>query len=328
MTDDPWMAEVTTEMRRTAAAIAPTPEAGAVVRERTVRLRRRRAVSAGAGTAALVVLVGLGLPALVADRSRPDDQPSPGPADTSPSTDSSTFTCPQGLDGLGDPPPIPDLADQQRVIDQLAQLSSIQVRHAEATALGVIALVDDDSGDLDYWADPSIAERLSRLGVAHTYEWRPESGSGDEASDQVRQVVLWELYPVLREVRQTVRGLPGVGGLAFWPDAGAVVVQWKAPIPREVSALAGTRANGARVEVRPTVYSRAEIRHAQDRLQEWLRDTARRDQWSSAGACADGSGLVVEMQPPVAGEPGLADDIAAAVGVPVFVIAERRGAAL
>jgi len=189
----------------------------------------------------------------------------------------------------------------------------------------VVALVEDDSGDLDYWADPSVAQRLSGLGVAHTYEWQPaSSGSDGGAADQVRQVILWELYPVLRQVRQDVRGMSGMAGIGFWPEAGAVVVQWRAPIPPEVSALVGTRASGARVEVRPTVYSRADVRHAQDHLQEWLRDTDRRRDWSSAGACADGSGLIVGMRPKAAGEPGLANEIAAAVGMPVLVIPEDR----
>lgn len=322
MTDEGWMAELTTQMRRATTAIAPTIDATAVVHARLRRLRRRRTVTTVAGSAALVALVGLAIPVLGLERSGPDGSPAPGPPATSPTADASPFTCPQDFDVLQNPPPIPDRADQQRIVDLLAEVDSVWVRHAEPTALGVVALVQDDGGDLDSWADPEVAERLSRLGVAYTYEWDPAAGSGVDAAAQVRQVLLWELYPVMHDVRRAVRGVPGSAGFAFWPEAGTILVQWKAPIPPEVHVVAGPRPGGARVEVQPTKYSDADVRRAQQRLQDWLHDTGRRDQWSSAAACADGSGLVIGMLPRVASETGLSQEIADAVGMPVLVVPE------
>jgi len=325
MSDERWMAELTTQVRLVATAVEPTTDAPATVHARLERLRRRRAVATVVGSAALVVLLGLGIPVLLPARSGPDGSPTPAPPATSPTAGASSFTCPQGLDFLTDPPPIPDRVDQQRVVDQLAGIDSVRVRHAEPTALGVVALVQDDSGDLDFWADPEVADRLSRLGVARVYEWDPTaSGSGVDAAAQVRQVLGWELDPVMRDVRRAVRGVPGSAGFAFWPEAGAIVVQWKAPLLPEVRALAGTRPGGVRVEVRSTVYSDADMRRAQRRLQDWLQDTGRRDQWSSAVGCADGSGLVIGMLPRVAAESGLAKEIANAVGMPVLVVPETR----
>lgn len=323
MTGDPWMDELTDQLRRAASAVAPTADAAAVVRARFDRRRRHRALATVAGSATLVALVGVGVAVVQPDGTDPDGAPAPVAPATPPTSGPTPFSCPQELDLLQTTPPIPDLADQRRIVHQLATLDSVWVRHAAPSALGVVALVQDDSGDVDHWADPEVVGRLARLGVAHTYEWDPgAAGSGVDAGDQVRQVLLWELDPVMKDVRRAVRGVPGSAGLAFWPEGGAIVVHWKTPVPSEVRELAGTRADGVRVEVRGATYSDADVRRAQRRLSVWLREAGRRHQWSSASACADGSGLVVGMLPQVAGKPGLAEEISDAVGMPVLVVPE------
>ncbi len=37
---------------------------------------------------------------------------------------------------------------------------------------------------------------------------------------------------------------PGSAGLAFWQEAGAVLLSWKAPLPDEIAALEGQRPDG------------------------------------------------------------------------------------
>lgn len=299
------------------------------------RRRGHLSVATAAGAAVLVGSVAQGCGVAPQDRDAPVGAQEPAVATSAASTsaapatsstaDPSSFSCPQELDVLHGTTPIPDLAGQQRIVHQLVALDSVWVRHAAPSALGVVALVQDDSGDIDYRADPVVVDRLTRIGVAHTYEWDPEAvDSGADAADQVRQVLLWELDPAMQDVRREVRGVSGSAGLVFWPEGGAIVVQWKAPVPAEIRGLAGTRPDGVRVEVRPTTYSAVDVRRAQRRLSVWLRQSGRWHQWSFATACADGSGLVVGMLPRVAGEPGLTEAISEAVGMPVLVVPEGR----
>lgn len=314
------------ELRRASRAVVPAPDATAMVRAGLARKRRRRALTTVAGSVAGVALLGVGLGVALPGGTGPDRPLPQTPASPSVSTTtgSAEFTCPTG-DEPQEAPPVPDLAAQERLVRQLATLDSVKVEYAAPTALGVVALVQDDSGDLDLRADPTVAARLQRAGVAHVYEWEPgASAVGLDADGQVRRVAGWVLDPAMRDVRRSVRGLAGSAGLAYWPEAGAIVVRWKAPVPEQVQELAGTRPDGVRVDVRPATYSSADVREAQRKLSTWLEETDRRSQWSSAAACADGSGLAVGMVPRVADEPGLAEEIADAVGMPVHVVPEDR----
>jgi hypothetical protein len=274
-----------------------------------------------AGSAVLLTLVSVGIHLAVAKGPLPPRAPDELGTVMPPATARSPFECPRRLDLRS--PPIPDLAAQLRVVKRVAGLGRLRVRHAAPTALGVVALVHDRTGDADLRPTPAVAARLARLGVAHTYEWDPSlPGVGVGKAGQVRRVLLWELGPAMRLVRRATRHLQGSAGLGFWPEAGAIVVRWKAPVPPEVRDLAVATPRGARVVVRSTTYSNSDVRRAQRRLSSWLRDTGRQRQWSSAAACADGSGLVVGMAPRVADRPGLAEEISAAVGMPVRVVAE------
>lgn len=235
----------------------------------------------------------------------------------------------EARDPLAAAPPLPDEARQRRVVARLDALSAVEVRHAAPTALGVVALVVDRSGDLDLRVDPDVRARLRAAGVAHAYEWDPSARSvGVDAAGQVARAVQWVLVPVAHRVRVATSGLRGGAGLAYWQAGGAIHLSWAAPVPRAVRALAGERPGGAGVVVREVRYSQADVRRAYRRLAHWLRETGRREAWSTAGACPDGSGLVVGMRPSAAREPGLADALAAAVGMPVEVVAARRPASL
>ena len=103
-----------------------------------------------------------------------------------------------------------------------------------------------------------------------------------------------------------------------------MVVRWKTPIPPEVEALAGERPNGVRVEVWPADYSSADVRRAQDALQDWLERTDIRDRWSLSYGCSDGTGLVVGITPPLTDRDQLQEEISEAVGMPTMVVEEER----
>jgi hypothetical protein len=282
---------------------------------------RRRTLAAIAGSAVALTSVSLGIHLAVATSPGTPRASGESGAVTPPAAGRSPFACPRSLELPT--PPFPDPAVQRRVAERVAELDFPRVRHAAPTALGVVALVDDLIGDADLRADPAVAERLARFGVAHTYEWDPSSsGVGIDRAGQVRRVLQWELAPAMRQVRHATRHARGSAGLAVWAEAGAIVLRWKAPVPPQVRDLAGAAAGGAHVVVRSTTYSHTDVRRAQRRLSSWLRETGRQRQWSSAAACADGSGLVVGLSPSVADRPGLAEEIGAAVGMPVHVVPE------
>ncbi|MFC6344960.1 hypothetical protein ACFP8W_23460, partial [Nocardioides hankookensis] len=93
---------------------------------------------------------------------------------------------------------------------------------------------------------------------------------------------------VQRRLRE-LKDLPGRGLQAVWLHSGTVVVAWKAPVPRQVSALAGIRPDGAEVRVVARPYSWRDLETASNRLERFLdeRDVS----WSGLGACASDAGL-------------------------------------
>ncbi|WP_435747269.1 hypothetical protein [Nocardioides sp. SYSU DS0663] len=246
-------------------------------------------------------------------------------ADLPPST-LEDFACARASKVFTGEPPLPDEAEQQEIVEAVEARGWTWVRHVATTALGVVALVDDPDGDADHTVDEADerARELRRLGVAHVSEWDPSGVDvGLDAAAQARQVVQWRLDPVVRELRRKTRGLAGDAGLALWHAAGAVLVQWKAPVPAEVEALAGIRPDGVRVVVEPVPYSQADVDAAQHRLRSWLRRSGRDHAWTSASACADGSGIVVGMEPPLEDRSALQAELAEAAGMPVLVVPEE-----
>lgn len=316
MTDD-WM----DDLQDWAGGVRPVGDPVAPVRHAVRRRRWRRAVLASGGAAVLVAATSIGitaLPGASSDRGGP-----PPPAATSAPVET-RFSCGDNP-VFGDPPPIPDREAQQQVVERLGRLSSIWVRHAEATAMGVVALVGESSGDVGSTVAPEVVDRLRGLGASLVYEWDPTSAStGVDASGQVRGVLGWALDRTFREVRRATREIPGSAGLAYWTSAGAIRIAWKAPVPDAVAALAGPRPDGTRVVVAEVEYSERDVRRAQRQLSRWLRSSGRWDDWSTSYGCGDGSGLVVGMVPEVTDRAGLAEQIADEVGMPVMVIAEER----
>ena len=219
------------ELRGPLAAFAdaarPTGAATSVVRRELRRRRRLRAVgaSAGAGLAVAAVAVAVTVGPSGSGGSGPVDGPDgsapPAPA-TASATGSAAFDCPLTHRVFRDRAPIPDLAGQERVVAEVTGLvrGVWTVRHAEPTALGVVALVQGHVG----LAEQQLAEH----GVALVRPWSPRP----DIAAQVERVLERELIPVADQVRRATDEIPGGAGIALWKDAGAVVLSWKAPPPR------------------------------------------------------------------------------------------------
>ncbi|WP_121254380.1 hypothetical protein [Nocardioides ferulae] len=322
--DEQVPGEVHDRLRAAAASARPSGPVAPVLRAAVRRRRRQRAAGAGVLASALVAgVVGVAV-ALPGGGQGVDPAAAPETSTSSPTRapQGGAFTCSTESRVFGETPPIPDLEEQQRLVRSLSQghfrrISAYAVRHAEPTALGVVALV--------IGSEQLARQSLTRLGVALVESYDASAAdAGVDDHGQVQQVLQWQLEPVVREVQTATRGIPGDAGIALWQEAGAVLLQWKTPVPDEVQALAGSRDNGVEVIVEGVTYSRADVRDAQARLEAWLQGSGRRDDWSSAYGCADGSGLVVGMVPGAADEPGLAAEIEAAVGMPVLVVPEER----
>lgn len=325
MTDDRWLAETTARLRSHASQAEPMPEAMPRLRGAVTRRRRSRATTVAAGTVAALGICGIAVALNQSDAPRSEGDlaaPASDPATSTPDP-APTSPCPEPLDTLGTPPPIPDLAAQEELIVTLRTLSSVFIAHAEPTPLGVIALVADESGDQDYLADPKVVQRLKRLGVGLVYEWIPKGEDGGSAREQVRQAIQWSLQDAISDVRARTKGLTGSAGIVLWQEAGALVLDWKRPVPPEVAALDGVRTDGVRVEVREVTYSNADTRRAGRAVFTWARGNDLVETLSSASACGDGTGLRVGVVPDRAADAELATQIEQAAGMPVSVVAEE-----
>lgn len=233
---------------------------------------------------------------------------------------SERFTCPRASRVLGDAPPIPDREELDAIAERVRRTGwdGFEVRRVEATHLGVVALV---AGDLQ-----AARRVLAEVGAAQTHAWDDSLAPvGVDAAGQVREVLQGLLEPAVRDVRAAVRGIPGQESIALWPEAGAVLLQWKAPVPTEVRALAGRRPDGVRVIVEPTRYSRRDIRAASERVVAAIRAGRIEVDWSTASGCADGSGLVVGVQPHSLADRAaeLEAQLAEVAGMPVRVVPEE-----
>jgi hypothetical protein len=310
--DEPgdWSAELT----RLAGSVQPTPEAGLLVRSGIRRRQRRRAALAVAASAAVVAVVAGTTFAL----TRPS---AVGPVPAAPTgtatTDADLFSCPQGPDLLQDPPPIPDLSEQQATIDSIKAESwdGFTIERTAPSPLGVVAMID---GDL-----ARARSALGAVGVPIVYNWDPSLDSG--GMGYLDWVMQWRLDPVVHEVAKIRFDIDGYAGIALWQDAGAVILQWKSPIPPEVQALDGVRPDRVTVIVRPTDYSSRELAHARGLVMKAFRSGAVNGRWTSVGSCADASGFVVGIHPPLSGErrAELQYLLSSIAGVPVMVIAQQ-----
>lgn len=195
-------------LTRMSGAVRPTVGASDTIHAGVRRSRRRRALGTVVGTAGLVVAVAAGGSALT--RTASEQTPvEPVPATTSASpaaavepTDPPLVCALQQL-VVGDAITLAELRDQKRVVGQVRALSSVQVRHAETTPIGVVALVVDDSDDADLRADPSVVARLRELGVAQVREWDPAAAAaGTGAAAQVRRVITQTVRITVRDAQE------------------------------------------------------------------------------------------------------------------------------
>ncbi|TCJ29856.1 hypothetical protein [Nocardioides jejuensis] len=190
---------------------------------------------------------------------------------------------------------------------------------AEPTRLGLLGFID---GDLAA-ARASLVPR----GVTHVYrrDMGPEFGDGKDRKALVEQGLGWALEKPMHDVRHALRGLPDDGDFAYWPEAGAIFVQWKAPLPKQVAALAGTKVDGAEVMVEETPYSSRELARAQDRIFDKRYEKQVDASFTFAGTCGDLSGVVLGVDPKTLGDraPELQEKLSAIAGVPIHVIPEE-----
>jgi len=344
--DEPgaWSAELT----RLAGSVQPTPEAAASVRAGIKRRQSRRTALAVAGSAAAVVVVASSAFAL--SRPSAQDPVTPAASTSSPASPSGTPSsspstspsysiweepapgdCPQ-YNKVFDPdaaPPILDLAAQQQLVAQLekTRFQGFEVHRAEPTPIGVGVLVVTDDV-------PAARELLEReYGAAMVGGWNPHApapGFGIDLHTSIDQMLGWELDPVVRWVQGQARGYAGSAGIALWRDAGAVLLQWKDPVPAEIVALAGSRPNGVEVVVEGVRYSDRETLDAGRRVFDAFRSGEVEGKVSMTSGCGDQSGLVVGIPPGVLGDrkeefERLLEPIA---GMPVTVVEEEMPVAL
>jgi len=147
-----------------------------------------------------------------------------------------------------------------------------------------------------------------------TDEVDPSAPAPTSAAGQQLQA---RLDAVAQQVEALTAGWNGYADVALWQDAGAILLQWKAPVPDRVTALADRDwANGVRVVVHAVPYSMSELLRAQSRADE---TTWTAYQISLTAPCGDDSGLEVGIDPQhwPADPAAVRDRLTALVGVPV-----------
>lgn len=209
-----------------------------------------------------------------------------------------------------------DLETQQAQARALEERSwgSFTVEYARPTHLGLVVLV---AGDLGRARDALAAEGVT---LVAEYGAQDDLESGIDVEHEVALVVSDQLRPLSDLVRRRTSHVGGRGAIATWPDAGAVLVQWKEPIPESVLALEALRPeSGATVIVEGVPYSERELVRAQATLIDLLE--GRDDPVTQVGRCGDGTGLVVGIEPDALDRAEqLRETYAAWVGFPVTVI--------
>lgn len=284
---------------------------------------RRTLALVGASAGVLGVLVA-GTALGAGSAGRPPSQPSP-PLEIQ--SQAALFACPaQHPVFTRHVPPVMHVQEERAKAERIAGLKGEgwSVAFAEPTRLGVMAFV---AGDLE-----SARPVLQRLGAKHVWEREADSDfeDGYDREGLVGQALQWVLQQPMEEVLGTLRGLPDDGEAAFWDEAGAIYVQWKAPLPPEVAALAGIRPDGIEVVVDETLYAPRDL-HVGMNL---IFDAAQRGEieadLTSGSTCGDLSGVLIGVEPGSLGErgPRLQEELGRIAGVPVHVIPQAPARAL
>ena len=284
------------------------------------RRQRRRAVVAVVGSVAVVAaMAGTGF---VLARPSPDKTSTPAVA-TSSTAAEALFSCPELHRVFTDPvPPISDLAEQQATIASIEATAweGFTIERTAPSPLGVVAMVE---GDL-----AGARSALGAVGVQIVYDWDPQLDGG--GMGYLDWVIQWRLDAVVHELAEARRGIDGYAGVALWQEAGAVVLDWKAPIPPEIEALAGVRPDRVTVIVRPTDYSSRELAHARGLVMKAFDSGALSGRWTSLSSCPDASGVVVGIQPPLSEErrAELQYLLSTIAGIPVMVVPQEPAVAM
>ncbi|WP_244930416.1 hypothetical protein [Nocardioides sp. W7] len=260
------------------------------------------------GLAAVVLVMVAGLSAC-------DDEAEPPRVDLPAAGD--LFTCDRTFTRASEPPA--DLVEQGGISEWAGGYvgDGYVVRRAASSPLGLIALV---SGDV-----ARARTELVPRGVSVVAPWQDPQGDANPFA-QVTEVVAQRLAPVAREVRREVRGLEGGYDVVPWVAGGAVVVQWRAPVPGVVQALAGERADRVRVILEEVPLSRHQVDRAAAAIEE--ADDLGVEVTATSG-CAGGTGLVVGVPPDteIDDRPALQERLAGVAGVPVLVVPLEAAAA-
>lgn len=243
------------------------------------------------------------------------DRPHDGPPVAVPVADD-LFSCDRSFTRKAEPPA--DLVEQGGISEWAGGYvgDGYVVRRTASSRLGLIALV---AGDLA----KARAELVPR-GVAVVERWRDPQGDVNPVA-QVTEVVEARLAPVVEEVRRAIRGLEGGYDVVPWIAGGAVVVQWRPPVPEAVTALVGERPDRVRVLVEEVPLSRDQVDRAAAAIED--ADDLGVEVTATSG-CADGTGLVVGVSPDtdLDDRSALQERLAAAAGVPVLVVPVEAGA--
>lgn len=318
--DDDVNPRWSTALRQARDGVQPTPEATDLVLQEVRRRQRRRRQTGLAGFTGVAVLALVA--AVVATRS--DDQLGEDRhVATDPNAGGDLFSCADNpvFTSTADPPN--DVLDQWKrelARIQAASFTGFTVAHAEVTGLGVIALVTGN-------------ERIGRsvltrdYGIAAVYGWDEDAAETEvDFSGQIRQAVQWTLDPVLRAAKRGSRGVEGSSGLSYWTSSGAVLVQWKKPVPQEIRALEDlTFPTGGRIIVREVPFSEKELHAAQLQAIHAMRSGEVPGEWTTASACGDRTGIVVGVEPASLGDQRahIQDELADIVGLPVMVVPQE-----
>lgn len=278
------------------------------------RVRRRRTSRRLGVVGGVAVLVGAALlvPATLLDDSGGDAPPAPAP--TGP-----MFSCAATAEELLADEPWPDV-EQQRLnavnVADLVDWKGFFVDHAEATPIGVVALVRGDLG--------AARRALPAYGVEAVAP--APVGAGDaEVEALVTSVVRDQVVDLAQNLGRSLEPSLGPAEVEAAPEAGRVLVRTADPAPPALAMLDGTRQGGLRggsveVVVLASTYAPDVVADALDRLAPALRRVDGGTQVVSTGACADGSGLVAYVMPPSGDRAALQESLGEAAGLPVMVV--------
>jgi hypothetical protein len=201
--------------------------------------------------------------------------------------------------------------EQRALISEIedARFDGFEVVYAEPNPLGVVALV---TGDL-----AAAHAALTDRGVSMVWAVADDA---QQNHSQAMQAVQQQLDAAVEDVTRARAGLPGYGQTAIWQEAGAVVVTWRAPVPKRIEELERAREDRAQVVVLPIEYSTREMLRAVDRATDAFQSGSLRGTWYDAQPCDDGSGIRLGVPAGIVHDDALRRRLASVAGMPVVLV--------